>query len=59
MRLYINSNESGIADSRLLFRTSNLLGEVIWHREDVPTDKPNDQKTAIAAARLVVAALPE
>ncbi|GAA3145414.1 hypothetical protein GCM10020001_080650 [Nonomuraea salmonea] len=41
------------------FRTSNLLGEVIWHREDVPTDKPNDQKTAIAAARLVVAALPE
>ncbi|MEV4472719.1 serine/threonine-protein kinase [Nonomuraea sp. NPDC049504] len=59
LRLYINSNESGIADSRLLFRTSNLLGEVIWHREDVPTDKPNDQKTAIAAARLVVAALPE
>ncbi|UBU16763.1 serine/threonine-protein kinase [Nonomuraea gerenzanensis] len=65
-RFYENSNESGIADSILLFRTSNLLGEVIWHREDVDVDTApggepagaiTDQKTAVAAARLIMAAL--
>ncbi|RVX39351.1 serine/threonine protein kinase [Nonomuraea polychroma] len=54
---YLNSTESGRSDSIVLFRTSNLLGEVIWHREDVPVSKPADKETAIAAARLVAAAL--
>ncbi|MFD0477906.1 protein kinase [Nonomuraea thailandensis] len=65
-RFYITSNESGTAGSTLLFRTSNLLGEVVWRREDVPADvspgkeaadKMADPETAIAAARLITAAL--
>ncbi|SDI00459.1 serine/threonine-protein kinase [Nonomuraea jiangxiensis] len=58
-RFYLNSTESGSSDSTLLFRTSNLLCEVIWHREDVPASAPSDQKTAVAAGRLVAAALPK
>ncbi|MFG1701720.1 serine/threonine-protein kinase [Nonomuraea sp. M3C6] len=54
---FINTNKSGASDSTVLFRTSNLLGEVIWHRDDVPATKPADKETAIAAARLVSAAL--
>ncbi|MDP4506268.1 serine/threonine-protein kinase [Nonomuraea turcica] len=56
---YLNSAESGRSDSIVLFRTSNLLGEVVWHREDVPASKPADKETAIAAARLVAAAIPK
>ncbi|MEV0820235.1 serine/threonine-protein kinase [Nonomuraea rubra] len=65
-KFYLNSTASGSADSILLFRTSNLLGEVLWHREDVPVDgSPGrdaadalaDPETAIAAARLITAAL--
>ncbi|MBF8190972.1 serine/threonine protein kinase [Nonomuraea sp. K274] len=55
--LYVNTNKTGTSDSTLLFRTSNLLGEVIWHREDVPAASPVDKETAVAAARLVSAAL--
>ncbi|PZG05942.1 serine/threonine-protein kinase [Nonomuraea aridisoli] len=54
---YMASTESGKSDSTVLFRTSNLLGEVIWHREDVPVKAEADEETAIAAARLVSAAL--
>ncbi|MEW9548807.1 serine/threonine-protein kinase [Nonomuraea sp. NPDC050783] len=54
---YINTNKSGRSDSVLLFRTSNLLGEVVWHRDDVPASEPADKETAVAAARLVAAAL--
>ncbi|MCK2220693.1 protein kinase [Actinomadura sp. ATCC 31491] len=53
---YINTNKSGRSDSVLLFRASNLLGEVVWHRDDVPASKPADKETAVAAARLVAAA---
>jgi tRNA A-37 threonylcarbamoyl transferase component Bud32 len=56
-RLYLNTSKSGSSDSTLLFRTSNLLGEVIWHREDVPFEAPADKEPAIAAARLISAAL--
>ncbi|MGR6921688.1 serine/threonine-protein kinase [[Actinomadura] parvosata] len=65
-KFYINSTESGTADSILLFRTSNLLGEVVWHREDVSAvvspgdeaaDAMADPQTALAAARLAAAAL--
>ncbi|MGP3954879.1 serine/threonine-protein kinase [Nonomuraea sp. 3N208] len=56
---YLDSTESGRSDSIVLFRTSNLLGEVVWHREDMPAAKPADKETAIAAARLVAAALPK
>ncbi len=56
---YINSTETGKSDSVLLFRTSNLLGEVIWHREEVTRKVPADKDTAIAAARIVFAALPK
>lgn len=54
---YLNSNKSGRSDSTLLFRTSNLVGEVILHREDVPPNTPADRKTAIESARVVTAAL--
>ncbi|MED7925587.1 protein kinase [Nonomuraea sp. LP-02] len=54
---YINTNKSGRSDSVLLFRTSNLLGEVVWHRDDVPASRAADKETAVAAARLVAAAL--
>ncbi|MFC7587598.1 hypothetical protein ACFQYP_30865 [Nonomuraea antimicrobica] len=57
-RFAMNSTESGTSDSTLLFRTSNLLGEVIWRREDVKADADvADEDTAVAAARLVAAAL--
>jgi hypothetical protein len=56
-RLYFNSSKSGSSDSTLLFRTSNLLGEVIWHREDVPVESPQDKGPAVAAARLISAEL--
>ncbi|TDB99671.1 serine/threonine protein kinase [Nonomuraea longispora] len=56
-KLHLNSNESGATDSVILFRTSNLLGEVVWHRDDVPSSDPEDKETAIAAARLVSASL--
>ncbi|WP_052424174.1 serine/threonine-protein kinase [Nonomuraea candida] len=56
-RFYMSSTESGTSNSRLLFRTSNLLGEVVWHREEVPAETPADEKTAVSAARLVSAAL--
>ncbi|MEU6710695.1 serine/threonine-protein kinase [Nonomuraea sp. NPDC046802] len=56
-RFYMNSNETGTSDSILLFRTSNLLGEVIWRREDVPASAPADKAPAEAVARLVSQAL--
>ncbi|MEV1241302.1 serine/threonine-protein kinase [Nonomuraea sp. NPDC050022] len=55
--LYMNSTKSGRSDSTLLFRTSNLVGEVILRREDVPPSSPADRKTAIESARVVSAAL--
>ncbi|WP_433510071.1 serine/threonine-protein kinase [Nonomuraea sp. CA-143628] len=55
--LYMGSTESGRSDSTLLFRTSNLVGEVILRREDVPLSSPADRKTAIESARVVSAAL--
>ncbi|TMR13245.1 serine/threonine protein kinase [Nonomuraea turkmeniaca] len=56
---YLDSTESGRSDSVVLFRTSNVLGEVVWHRENMPASNPADKETAIAAARLVAAALPK
>jgi eukaryotic-like serine/threonine-protein kinase len=56
-KLYINSDKTGQSTSVVLLRTSNLLSEVVWHRDDVPASKPADKDTAIAAARLVSAAL--
>ncbi|MFI7700892.1 serine/threonine-protein kinase [Nonomuraea sp. NPDC049480] len=53
---YINSKEDGRSAGVVLLRTSNLLGEVVWHREQVQ-EKPADNDTAIDAARLVSAAL--
>ncbi|MEU7746889.1 serine/threonine-protein kinase [Nonomuraea sp. NPDC049158] len=55
--LYMNSTKSGRSDSTLLFRTSNLVGEVILRREDVPPSSPADRKTAIESARVVSDAL--
>ncbi|MGN9839594.1 serine/threonine-protein kinase [Nonomuraea sp. H19] len=52
----INS-QKGMSDSTVLFLTSNLLGEVVWHREDVPITVPKDTEPAIAAARLAWTAL--
>ncbi|MBT2228931.1 serine/threonine-protein kinase [Nonomuraea sp. NEAU-A123] len=54
---YMTSGKSGRSDSTLLFRTSNLVGEVILHREDVPPSAPADRKTAIESARVVAATL--
>lgn len=54
---YTTGRDSVKADSTLLFRTSNLLGEVVWHREEVPYAAPADEKTAVDAARRIVAAL--
>ncbi|WP_188192904.1 serine/threonine-protein kinase [Nonomuraea sp. SYSU D8015] len=53
----LGSTEEGRSDSIVLLLTSNLLGEVVWHRDDVPTSNPAEKDTAIAAARLVSAAL--
>ncbi|MEV0615945.1 serine/threonine-protein kinase [Nonomuraea sp. NPDC050404] len=56
-KVHLNSTTDGASTSTLLFRTSNLLGEVIWYREDVSADAPKDAGTPISAARLVFAAL--
>ncbi|MEV0391406.1 serine/threonine-protein kinase [Nonomuraea sp. NPDC050643] len=56
-KLAMNSSKTGTSTSTVLFRTSNLLGEVIWHRTDVPATAKADKQTAIAAARLVSGAL--
>ncbi|MDX3105429.1 serine/threonine-protein kinase [Nonomuraea angiospora] len=56
-KAYINSDAKGWSDSTVLFRTSNVLGEVVWHRENVPVSDPADKGPALAAARLVSAAL--
>lgn len=57
--LAMTSNAVGRSDSTVLFRSSNLLGEVIWHRDDVPVKAPADKETALKIARLVSAALPK
>ncbi|GAA2211179.1 hypothetical protein GCM10009850_066380 [Nonomuraea monospora] len=64
-KFYLDSDQSGMADSILLLRTSNLLVEVVWHREDVDVEAAPgksaeavaDPQTAVAAARMIVAAL--
>jgi eukaryotic-like serine/threonine-protein kinase len=56
-RFHLGSTDTGIAESVLLFRDSNLLGEVLWQRKDVPDEKPADPETATAGARLVSAAV--
>ncbi|MFI6731692.1 serine/threonine-protein kinase [Nonomuraea sp. NPDC050451] len=56
-KVYINSDTRGWSDSTVLFRTSNVLGEVVWHRENVPVSDPADKEPALALARLVAAAL--
>ncbi|MEV1171149.1 serine/threonine-protein kinase [Nonomuraea sp. NPDC049784] len=53
----MNSNAEGFSDSTVLFRMSNLLGEVVWHRDHVPATAPADKEPALAAARLVSSAL--
>ncbi|SEG84885.1 Serine/threonine protein kinase [Nonomuraea solani] len=56
-KLAMTSSKSGTSTSTLLFRTSNLLGEVVWQRTDMPATAKADKETAIAAARLVSGAL--
>ncbi|TDD17558.1 serine/threonine-protein kinase [Nonomuraea diastatica] len=56
-KFHLNSGKEGSSDSVILFRMSNLLGEVVWHRDDVPSSDPADKEPAVAAARLVAAAL--
>ncbi|NUP80810.1 MAG: serine/threonine protein kinase [Nonomuraea sp.] len=58
-QLAMGSNVEGRSDSTVLFRSSNLLGEVIWHRDDVSVKTPADKETALKIARLVSAALPK
>ncbi|MEV0229088.1 serine/threonine-protein kinase [Nonomuraea sp. NPDC050786] len=53
----MTSTTEGFADTTVLFRTSNLLGEVIWQRADVPVTDPVDKEPALAAARLISAKL--
>ncbi|WP_214326635.1 serine/threonine-protein kinase [Nonomuraea sediminis] len=55
--LYVNSTSSGDSDSTVLLRTSNLIGEVIYHRERVPATAPASRDTSVRAARLVFAGL--
>jgi hypothetical protein len=55
--LAMSSNTVGRSDSTVLFRASNLLGEVVWHREDVSIKAPADKETALKIARLVSAAV--
>ncbi|WP_336216943.1 serine/threonine-protein kinase [Nonomuraea sp. LPB2021202275-12-8] len=55
--LSINSADLGRSDSTVLLRTSNLVAEVIWRREQVKVSAAADQKTALAAARLVSTAV--
>jgi hypothetical protein len=53
-----SSGDVGRSDSVVLFRRSNLMGEVLVRRADVPVDDPGaGRATAVAAARLVSAAL--
>ncbi|GAA4517345.1 serine/threonine-protein kinase [Nonomuraea ferruginea] len=54
---YINSPDSGRADTAVLLRDSNLIAEVVWHRTDVGIDDPADEKTAVDAAGMVSGAL--
>ncbi|QFY08233.1 protein kinase [Nonomuraea phyllanthi] len=56
-RLYIGTTSEGSSDSTILLRTSNVLAEVVWHREDVPVSAAADKGPAVAAARLVAAGL--
>ncbi|MDF2708956.1 MAG: hypothetical protein K0R62_4608 [Nonomuraea muscovyensis] len=57
-KLFMDSTERGQSDSVVLFRLSNLIGEVVLHRADVPADEAaGGRDTAAAAARLVSAAL--
>ncbi|MEU0572636.1 protein kinase [Nonomuraea sp. NPDC005983] len=55
--LAMNSTKSGDTDSTVLFRSSNLIGEVILHHNDVAPGTPAGRQTALKAARLVSAAL--
>ncbi|GGS87319.1 serine/threonine-protein kinase [Nonomuraea spiralis] len=57
-QLAMGSSEVGRSDSVVLFRSSNLLGEVIWNREDVPVKAAADKETVLKAARMVSGALP-
>ncbi len=57
-RLATSSTEVGQADNVVLFRLSNLLGEVVLHHTDVPVDEAGaGRATAVDAARLVSAAI--
>ncbi|NRQ40873.1 serine/threonine protein kinase, partial [Nonomuraea sp. NN258] len=68
VQLYMNSHTSAKVDSKVYFRTSNALVEVIWHREDVPVERTAtglpevvevaDRETVMEIGRLVSAALP-
>jgi hypothetical protein len=55
--LYMGVTRSGRSDSTVLFRDGNLVGEVIWHREDVPASSPAGRPAVLRIARLVSAAL--
>ncbi|MGW2154345.1 serine/threonine-protein kinase [Nonomuraea sp. NPDC001699] len=56
--LLMSSSAVGRFDSTVLFRSSNLLGEVVWHRDEVSVKAPVDKETALRVARLVSGALP-
>ncbi|MFI9590705.1 serine/threonine-protein kinase [Nonomuraea sp. NPDC052265] len=56
--LLMSSSTVGRSDSTVLFRSSNLLGEVVWHRDEVSVKTPVDKETALRIARLVSGALP-
>ncbi|MFI6596959.1 serine/threonine-protein kinase [Nonomuraea sp. NPDC050536] len=55
--LYVDSTSSGDSDSIVLLRASNLIGEVVYHRERVPPAAAASRDTSVRAARLVFAAL--
>ncbi|YCK40600.1 serine/threonine-protein kinase [Actinomadura sp. ATCC 39365] len=57
-QLLMSSSTVGRSDSTVLFRSSNLLGEVVWHRDEVSVKTPVDKETALRIARLVSGALP-
>lgn len=54
---YVNSRETGRADTTVLLRDSNLIAEVVWHRTDVREAGAADEKSAVAAAAMVAGAL--
>ncbi|WP_143078610.1 serine/threonine-protein kinase [Nonomuraea pusilla] len=56
-RLSLTSTESGLAESRVLLRTSNVLAEVVWRREDTPSKDAGDPGPALSGARLVATSL--